>query len=1023
MSNRLLLIGIDTYPNQSKLNCCVKDVTDFKNVLIEKYDFDEANIYQLLDERATNRNIQDAFKGLIKTAKPEDNLIIYFSGHGGYDEHIDCGYWIPYDGNADYTTWIANDIIVKSLGRILCKHIFLISDSCFSNSLLLTNKTKVNSDYAKYGSRWALTSAFKIAVDSEDGSNTYFAESIIHFLEAQESDFKISELIDDVKRAFSSNIMQAPQGSPIQVEGHEGGELVLYVKQSLDNRSLRGYSDFHKTLQLYKRNSEFTEIKTYEDKSLKVGFQLFQEYDTVLKKATYYLYLYEGIIQVQTLKYLKEHHQNIFLQKNLVIFLPKEKDQQKLEARKNNISNKFRPVNLFYIDDFIRDLCTPKILMDDDSKFLIISNFIPPILNGKINSDNINSFIDHWFEKENEPILVVKGAGGIGKTTFAQYISDYAIKSTPKTTVLFIDSVQIKDNLLKNISDKQIYLYDFYVALCNITESMHEKLSEELFRINLDAGNILLIIDGLDEVISKIPNFDVSLFLTSIDETTRQLGGAKVIITCRTHFWDINEFRENKYTEIELEPFNRDQTSRFFDKSFDTPAKIKKAVKLAEEFKYPGADDDNIFHPYVLDIIRSIVNSEKQTIESDLSNFTSKLLNNDVKNDYIIFRVCDREQIRIGQINVDDQVEFFIHFAITKRGMVRVENFRSELEEALDKHIDNTNVESFKAHPFLKQVDRSILFKYDFLADLFKSIYIARYFNYESKVTTISLEFVDLLIENCWFGSAINNDIVNRVSHWTENDILFASDVIMQISDNSGLKPEKKKKAIANIFNLCLSINHKFFSKDIFANTTLLKQLFAKKSNHIENLYIIDINSEQNVRFDFSGLTLSHCHINNYSSFWDCNFDSQTKFINCQLFNLKAQKFHNKINKENIIDCVFDKEVENTLKNFEETQLSKVELARVFVNDFFHLFFSNGKLGRQWEDKVIKPRYGGISKNRFPYKNAIKIFKNQGIISVNVELGRNKFAIEEKFKEDVLRFIKDGTVSNVITRLVNDLSS
>ena len=52
-----------------------------------------------------------------------------------------------------------------------------------------------------------------------------------------------------------------------------------------------------------------------------------------------------------------------------------------------------------------------------------------------------------------------------------------------------------------------INVYNFYEALYEINSSDGEKLNEDLFRLNLDAGNFLLIIDGLDEVISKAKGF------------------------------------------------------------------------------------------------------------------------------------------------------------------------------------------------------------------------------------------------------------------------------------------------------------------------------------------------------------------------------------------------------------------------------------------------------------------------------------------------------------------------------------
>jgi hypothetical protein len=1021
MPNKLFLIGIDKYQNHKELNCCEKDILDFKNILLERYDFSENHIYELINIDATNKNIQDAFKGYIKELTIDDNLIIYFSGHGSYDSQTQKGYWVPVNGQ-DYTTWISNETLRSYLDNIKAKHIFVISDSCFSNSILITENTKNISEYTKYDSRWALTSAFESAMDSEKYSNTLFAEIILNYLENATQDVRVSELIEEVKRNFLDNISQQPQGYPLQVKGHKGGEFIFKIKQSINNRNLKGYLEFQNILKLYRRNSIFTETKTYEDKTNKIGFQLYQEVDTVSKSALFYLYLYEGINQTKTFKFLNEYYSYIFKDKKLLIFIPKEKDQLNIGQRKKNIQEKFKPLNIFYIDDFIREQCTPKIITEDNSKFLNISNFILPIFNNEIEEEKNINFIKNWFEKEDEPILIIKGSGGIGKTTFSQYVADKAIIKNPNVSVLFIDSLQIKDSLLKNKQKDELKLYNFYEALFDVTDVITEKLSEEVFKLNIDAGNILIIIDGLDEVISKIPYFNVSSFLNSIKESSNELGGGKVIITCRTFFWDKEDFLDNEFNVIELEPFNKIQTTEFFNKSFNFDNhKTRKGLKLAEDFKYPGTENELVYHPYVLDIIRSIIENEQETLQLDLSNFSSKILKNNIKNDYIIFRVCDREIKRVGQINVDDQITFFIYLAVEKRGFIKTENFKSEIENALKKTIDNVNVEAFKSHPFLKHFDTSTSFKYDFLADLFRSIYISSYFDYSSNTSAIEVNFLEVVNENCWFGSALNQDIVNRISHWNDNDVLLVSDIITQINKKEELKINKQRKLTANIFNLCLSIMHKEKSNNIDFNTILLKDLFEKTNNNIENLSIININTDQNIKFNFSDLIIFNSIIDNFSTFWDCTFNENTKFINCHLLNLKSGNRKGSIDKSNFIDCTFDSEVETSLNLLDDSKLNKTEQMKSFLSAFFHLFISNGRLGRQWEDKVILPRYYGINKYKIDYKRMIKILKRNEVLIITLELGKNKFEIKEDFKEETNKFIKDGTLSNRISKIIREL--
>lgn len=1021
MSNKLFLIGIDTYLNHNDLQSSVKDITDFKNILLEKFEFDEKDIYEIINENASNKRIQDGFRGYIKQLNYDDNLIIYYSGHGEYDDNSDMGYWIPQDAN-DYTSFIPNSTITSYLERIKCKHIFIISDSCFSNSLLQLNRTKNINEYFEKNSRWALTSAFDEAKDSDKNSNTLFAEVLIETLENSSQDIRISELIEKVKKQFEINYFQAPQGAPLLISGHKGGEFIFKIRQHLDKRQFKGYLDFNKILKLYKRNSSFEELETFEDKTDKIGYQLYQEIDNVVRKSTYYLYLYEGINQTGTLKKLKLEHSSIFLNKSLVILIPIEKDQKNIERRKKNIQDKFKPINLFYIDDFIRNHCTPIVINDDDSKYLNISNFVLPIVNNDSENNEIKKIFNDWHNKIDEPILVIIGSGGIGKTTLAHYFADNIILKYPSHYVLFIDSIQIKDSLLKSKNRGNLNLYNFYEALFDITDNIQEKLSEEVFQLNIDAGNILIIIDGLDEVISKIPNFSVSDFLESIKSSTTDLSNGKVVITCRTHFWDNSNYSNETFTIIELEPFNEEQTREFFNISFgkDNNRKINKAIKLAEDFKFPSNDGKHIYHPYVLDIIRSIIENEDDTLNIDLSDLNSTFLKNKIKNDYIIYRVCDREIKRVGQVSVDKQVQFFIYLSVEKRGVIKVSNLKNEIEKSLNHSVNKTSVEAFKSHPFLKIVDSSITFKYDFLSDLFKSIYLKSFFDYDSGENQISLFYTDIISESCWFGSILNMDIVKRIDHWNENDILLVSDLISQVKLIHSSKDSKK--IIANIFNICLVINHHFNQNNIVNNTKLLRDLFEQQINQIIGLSIININSEQNIIFDFTNLNVYDSIIDNYDNFWKCKFSDESKFYNSELLNLNS-KFNNSVlEKTNFIDCSFDSSIEKSLNTLKSNNENQLEIIKLFLQDFFHLFFSNGRLGRQWEHKVIIPRYNGINKSNINYKKFIKALKKNNILLETEELNKAKFAIAETNKESVIKFIKDGTISNSIGNIIKELS-
>ncbi|MDP2574192.1 caspase family protein [Vibrio penaeicida] len=1018
MANKLFLIGINSYKHHDNLAGCVRDITDFKNVLLEKYDFKSEDVYEIIDENANSKNIQDALKGYGKSLSSDDNLIIYYSGHGEYDEELDIGYWVPHEADV-YTQYIQNSNIITFLSRINCKHIILISDSCFSNSIFREGRFKKVDEYFEKSSRWALTSAFYEAKDSDEISNTLFAECIIDCLKETEKDIRFSEIIEKVKARFEINLFQSPQGAPLNLEDHHGGEFIFKITKTYDSRNLKGYVDFIKILNFYKRNSIFKEVAIFEDKSKKIGYQLFSEFDSVLDTSTYYLYLYEGINQTQTYSDLKNKHGEIFSGKT-VIFIPIEKDQKNIELRKNNIKEKFKPISLFYIDEFIREHCTPKVIQDESEKYLNIKNFITPEIHIGDETTSLKLYFEKWHKQIDEPILVVKGSGGIGKTTLAYYFADRLIEFTPSNYVLFIDSSLIKDSLIKNKNRENLNLYNFYEALFDITDNIHEKLSEDLFQLNVDAGNILIIIDGLDEIISKVPNFDTTKFLESIKLSSSDLGNGKVIITCRSYFWDSSGFSGKTFPVIELEPFTESQSKEFFKKSFENDTiKLGNAVRLANGFKFPEGENKNIYHPYVLDIIRSIIESDNNLVDFDLSEVESSYLCKGISNDYITYRICDREIKRVGQVSVDDQINIFIYMSVNRGGLIMADNLHSEVTKALGRTVDNTNVEAFKSHPFLMCKDNVIKFKYDFLLDLFKAIYVSIFLKYDNDSETITDELLEIINDSCWYGAPINSDIPKRIASWNEDNFLLVSDFITQIKNK--LNTIKSRKTIANIFNLCLQINHKFYPNDIENNTNLIRSLFEIKNGQLDGVSIIDLNGDKSIKFNFESVTISNSNIDNFGNFWKCKFDTSTRFIKSELVNLNEKVSSSILGKDNFIDCIFDSGLTSAIETIDRNKGNRKAKIRIFVHDFFHLFVSNGKLGRQWEHKVIAPRFNGINKCNLNYKKVVNIFKSNGVLVITDELGKRKFTINDDSKADVNNYLNDGTPSNSITRIIKDL--
>lgn len=230
-----LIIGVSNYefagaklPNLDKPN---KDAEELYTVLTTKYNFDAENVTLMKDP--TRANLIDTFHGLADKVSERDNLLIFYAGHGYYDQPKDFGYWLPSDARAESTAnWIPNSTIKDYISAIPSKHTLLITDACFGGSIFKTravsgmSQMKVNELY-KDRSRKAITSGSLTEVPDE----SFFVYMLIKTLDENEFPYlPASTVFSRIYEPVMNNAPSVPQFGVIQGSGDEGGDFIFIKK-------------------------------------------------------------------------------------------------------------------------------------------------------------------------------------------------------------------------------------------------------------------------------------------------------------------------------------------------------------------------------------------------------------------------------------------------------------------------------------------------------------------------------------------------------------------------------------------------------------------------------------------------------------------------------------------------------------------------------------------------------------------------------------------------------------------------
>lgn len=229
-----LLIGINEYrdPELPNLDHPIADATNLHNVLVSDYVFDKENVVLL--KNAKRADINMALDDLAKKITVNDNLLIFYAGHGWWDQKADIGYWLPSDANRSYKTeWFRNSTLCDYIREINSKHTLLITDACFGGSIFKTRSVSMDAPKAiqmlyNLPSRKAMTSGTLTEVPDRSSFVKYLIERLD---ENQEACLSSEQLFSSFRIAVINNSDVIPQYGEIKNVGDEGGDFIFFRRE------------------------------------------------------------------------------------------------------------------------------------------------------------------------------------------------------------------------------------------------------------------------------------------------------------------------------------------------------------------------------------------------------------------------------------------------------------------------------------------------------------------------------------------------------------------------------------------------------------------------------------------------------------------------------------------------------------------------------------------------------------------------------------------------------------------------
>jgi len=228
-----LVIAVQDYQHQSinDLDFPLQDCQQLSQILQQDYGFAPEDTYFL--RNPTRSAIIDQLDQLAGQLTNQDNLLVFYSGHGYWDEQLKQGFWLPADARKESRAdWLSNGTLRDYIGAIQSQHTLLISDACFSGSIFKTRlafnevaNQAVEQVYSRPSRKAISSGAMEVVPD-----RSVFLQYLVTNLKRNTASYLYAEkLYVEMKPAIINNspTHQAPLFGVIQRVGDEGGDFIF----------------------------------------------------------------------------------------------------------------------------------------------------------------------------------------------------------------------------------------------------------------------------------------------------------------------------------------------------------------------------------------------------------------------------------------------------------------------------------------------------------------------------------------------------------------------------------------------------------------------------------------------------------------------------------------------------------------------------------------------------------------------------------------------------------------------------
>lgn len=775
--------------------------------------------------------------------------------------------------------------------------------------------------------------------------------------------------------------------------------------------------DYSSTIKSLKSSSAYAKVVNDKNRSIKkIHYEYYTQIDNNITKG--FLFLGKDITLKNVFEeFIKAYDTPDFLE----IYLTKKYNKltNNLIERKQAIFERIIQYKLddicnkkvFYIDEFIWEISEfeSNKSTEIDNVYIdqqIYSYDLDTNQEYSIEERSVDFFKNRIYQ-EHSPVSVIFGSGGVGKSTFCKSIENTFNEEFKNKKVFLIKGERIEFCPIENVTINSLEdLFNLYKD-----EAGFPNMTSEDFKLNFVSGNIIVVIDALDEIEATLDTqINLTNFFESLSKLEERFYSTKIILTTREQFRskleNINENLEIKYYTIK--GFTSDDLEDYLNRRYEGNYQEKEKI-LSFLIKHNLKKDTFViplFAHWACTILDE--NNSLEFLETE-----SKYFLHDNNIDQLFMELVNREKEKKGlqHIEIDDFFLMLYYVIFDYHGQIKKDDFYSYCK---DMDIKQEDSEKISTMTMFETSHHKITIKYDILHNIIKSRFINCSLHNNYKVTD---DLIKLLKEMYLGKNELFDDLIETLS--ISDPILLSSitkmikELKQKFINESTLGSNLKvniKKAISGLLYILISKINPTMSRE---RTDIIKEVYE---NELSYIFIYG----DFYPLDFSDLHIKHSLFDAFTQFNKCQFpdkdsiifsDTAFKNINChKKFNLNNNHFKNCTFQNTNIKDLLDSKTEDLVKKNKSIKKDLRAITR-FIDD------------SQKSLNYIK-MHSGVTYARGHQKYIEVLIKN-GYLEEKIHNANKEFRICNKYRgyiEDVkLGSFNCKDIQNLINNLLTDL--